>query len=404
MAAHFSILAWRISRREELVGCCPWGHQELEWATRRTHTVLARTVGSVVLSIYVVTDPEGHSQLPASLHTLRVAPEDTARDAGQAGTRGRLYATARVTGQGRAEPRGGLRLPCQRSVRRYGHKEPCFGFVFFFNFEGETFNFKMSSGNRDIGTRTRVLRATCTSQHRRSCGPCLCGPLKSVGSEPDRRDTRGACRACVSPAARVASWVHRCASWQRLCFQAGRAVLVGGSGLTGASVAGETQTQLRAGGLHLSPCSEPPPQRVQRLPACPRPSLAWALCPWVKPPATQHTVQPTPLMLFASRSPTPALGPCSGSFRPTAGGWPPPGPQKGLVEGAPHSTESSEPALFPAGWQHICKWNRKILRKGHGTHAEVFKSQQRQVLGKLSSFIPGGSTLAVIAWQVVPSL
>ena len=76
---------------------------------------------------------------------------------------------------------------------------------FFFNFEGETFNFKMSSGNRDIGTRTRVLRATCTSQHRRSCGPCLCGPLKSVGSEPDRRDTRGACRACVSPAARVAS-------------------------------------------------------------------------------------------------------------------------------------------------------------------------------------------------------
>ena len=28
----------------------------------------------------------------------------------------------------------------------------------------------------------------------------------------------------------------------------------------------------------------------------------------------------------------------------------------------------------------------------------------RQVLGKLSSFIPGGSTLAVIAWQVVPSL
>ena len=89
-------------------------------------------MGSVVLSIYVVTDPEGHSQLPASLHTLRVAPEDTARDAGQAGMRGRLYATARVTGQGRAEPRGGLRLPCQRSVRRYGHKEPCFGFFFFF--------------------------------------------------------------------------------------------------------------------------------------------------------------------------------------------------------------------------------------------------------------------------------
>lgn len=64
-------------------------------------------------------------------------------------------------------------------------------FFFFFNFEGETFNFKMSSGNRDIGKRTLVLRVTCTSKRRRKCGPCLCGPLKSVGSEPDHRDPKG---------------------------------------------------------------------------------------------------------------------------------------------------------------------------------------------------------------------
>lgn len=53
---------------------------------------------------------------------------------------------------------------CKRSVCHFGDKQPCV-----FNFEGETFNFKMSAGNRDIGKRTRVLCVTCTSNRRRSC-------------------------------------------------------------------------------------------------------------------------------------------------------------------------------------------------------------------------------------------
>ena len=30
MATHSSILAWRILWTEDLVGCCPWGHTELD--------------------------------------------------------------------------------------------------------------------------------------------------------------------------------------------------------------------------------------------------------------------------------------------------------------------------------------------------------------------------------------
>ena len=51
-----------------------------------THYVLVMMVGSIVLSIYVATNPKGHFQLPASLHTLRMALEDRAQDMGQGGT------------------------------------------------------------------------------------------------------------------------------------------------------------------------------------------------------------------------------------------------------------------------------------------------------------------------------
>ena len=79
------------------------------------HTVLAMTAGSAVLSIYVVTDPEGHSPLPASLHTLRVAPEDRARDAGQArtgqDTGEALWDSTGSRSRARTASRGGLQPP-----------------------------------------------------------------------------------------------------------------------------------------------------------------------------------------------------------------------------------------------------------------------------------------------------
>ena len=37
MATLFSVLAWRILRTEELVGCGPWGRKELDSTERLTH-------------------------------------------------------------------------------------------------------------------------------------------------------------------------------------------------------------------------------------------------------------------------------------------------------------------------------------------------------------------------------
>ena len=49
MAAHASILAWRIPWTEELGGLSPWGHKELdmtEWLTHtHTHTQMLRRQG-----------------------------------------------------------------------------------------------------------------------------------------------------------------------------------------------------------------------------------------------------------------------------------------------------------------------------------------------------------------------
>ena len=38
MAAHSSILAWRIPQTEEPVSYSPWGHSELDTTERLTHT------------------------------------------------------------------------------------------------------------------------------------------------------------------------------------------------------------------------------------------------------------------------------------------------------------------------------------------------------------------------------
>ena len=41
MVTHFSILNWKIPRTEELAGCSPWGHKELDMTEQLSkHVVL----------------------------------------------------------------------------------------------------------------------------------------------------------------------------------------------------------------------------------------------------------------------------------------------------------------------------------------------------------------------------
>ncbi|CAI9156636.1 unnamed protein product [Rangifer tarandus platyrhynchus] len=149
-------------------------------------------------------------------------------------------------------------------------------------------------GNRDIGKRTVVLCVTCTSKRRRSCGPCLCGPLKRVAAEPIA-ETPGGLQSVSEPLSLASAplrvlavpllpgWSWRPCGWNRAHWiQRSRRNTDGHSG--------------RAVSIWvpaLSPsCSVPTRERPKAA------SLSavqlWAFCPRVKPPAAQHTVQPTP--------------------------------------------------------------------------------------------------------------
>nr|CAI9695945.1 unnamed protein product [Rangifer tarandus platyrhynchus] len=151
-----------------------------------------------------------------------------------------------------------------------------------------------TGGNRDIGKRTVVLCVTCTSKRRRSCGPCLCGPLKRVAAEPIA-ETPGGLQSVSEPLSLASAplrvlavpllpgWSWRPCGWNRAHWiQRSRRNTDGHSG--------------RAVSIWvpaLSPsCSVPTRERPKAA------SLSvvqlWAFCPRVKPPAAQHAVQPTP--------------------------------------------------------------------------------------------------------------
>lgn len=204
---------------------------------------------------------------------------------------GRVYGTGLVHGAGpRRHPEAAFNLLCQLSMCHFGDKQLCL----FFNFEGEIFNFKMSAGNRDIGKRTVVLCVTCTSKRRRSCGPCLCGPLKRVAAEPIA-ETPGGLQSVSEPLSLASAplrvlavpllpgWSWRPCGWNRAHWiQRSRRNTDGHSG--------------RAVSIWvpaLSPSCSVPTREGPKAASLSAVQL-WAFCPRVKPPAAQHAVQPTP--------------------------------------------------------------------------------------------------------------
>ena len=148
--------------------------------------------------------------------------EDRARE-DRAGMEGRVYETGLVHG---AAPDGVQRQPSPSPANWVCVILVTNSFFFFFNFEGEIFNFKMSAGNRDIGKRTLVLCVTCTSKRRRGGGSCLCRPLTRVASEPITETPGGPAERVWAPGAGISQlrvlavpllpgWSWRPCRWNR---------------------------------------------------------------------------------------------------------------------------------------------------------------------------------------------